>query len=183
MADELYNFLPFVRAYNAKANPLNTDIPTADRTMVSGMFENLYRSKASKQKMAQMLKAKGAGANVDDFLAQQAKFMADPLNSGTGSLKNTASLAGANLTTPAALGTVANVGANVAGLFDNDKVGGQLIGAAIGAGVPALLGAKLGPLAYVNLAAGGGIVGSLFDTLRAKKADERAQYGKEEYVR
>lgn len=184
MADELYNFLPFVRAYNAEANPLNIDIPTGDRKMVSGMFENLYRSKASKQKMAQMLKAKGAGANVDDFLAQQAKFMADPLNSGTGSLKNTASLLGANLTSnlPATLGTAANVGGNLAGLFDNDKIGGQLVGTAIGAGVPALLGAKLGPLAYVNLAAGGGLIGSLFDTLRAKKEQEQ-QYGREEYVR
>jgi hypothetical protein len=183
MANELYNFLPFVRAYNSETNPINASIPTADRSTLSGVFENLYRSNASKQKMAQMLKAKGAGANVDDFLAQQAKFMADPLNSGTGSLKNTASLVGANLKTPAALGTVANVGTNVAGLLDNDKIGGQLIGAAVGAGVPALLGAKLGPLAYINLAAGGGNIGALFDTLRAKKADERAQYGKEEYVR
>lgn len=182
--EELYNFLPFVRAYGAEGNPLMKNLTGDDRRLTSGLFERLYRTDASKQAMAKMLKAKGVGADPNALLAQQAKFMADPLNSQTGSLGNTAKLLGANLTSnlPATLGTAANIGANVAGLFDNDKIGGQLIGTALGAGIPALFGAKLGPLAYVNLAAGGGTLGSLFDTLRAKKAQEQ-QYGKEEYVR
>lgn len=86
------------------------------------------------------------------------------------------------------LGTAATTAGSLAGLFDNDKIGGQLIGTVAGAALPALAGAKLSPLMAYNVAAGAGSLGALFDKLREKKADERAAmanspYGKEEYVR
>ena len=88
----------------------------------------------------------------------------------------------------AVLGTAATTGMSLAGLFDNDKIGGQLVATGLGAAVPKLLGMKLNPLTAYNVAAGAGALGSLFDKLREKKADERAAmanrpYGKEEYVR
>lgn len=68
---------------------------------------------------------------------------------------------------------------NAAGLFDNDKLFGQLAGGGLGA----LAGAKLlpkvigGPATIPNVLlttlAGGGL-GSLFDKLRAKKDEEEA---------
>lgn len=86
----------------------------------------------------------------------------------------------------AVLGTAATTAGSLAGLFDNDKIGGQLVATGLGAAVPKLLGMKLNPLMAYNVAAGAGALGSLFDTLRAKKADERAamqSYGREGYVR
>lgn len=80
----------------------------------------------------------------------------------------------------ATAGTGLNAAANVAGLFDNDKLLGQGAGAALGYFAPQLLGLALGkpvsvsPLMRANLAMGGGTLGSLFDNLRAKKEQEQA---------
>ena len=92
----------------------------------------------------------------------------------------------------AALGTGTLGAANVAGLTDNNKVLGQGIGTALGAAAPAIISkitgspVNIGTLGRVNLAMGGGAVGSLFDTLRAKSEQEQLQkyypYGTEEYV-
>lgn len=76
-------------------------------------------------------------------------------------------------------GTALNAAGNVAGLVDNDKLLGQILGTAGGA----LLGAKafgLGPLGIANVAMGGGNLGALFDALRSKKAQEE-QY-QQQYV-
>lgn len=81
------------------------------------------------------------------------------------------------------LGAAAGTAGSLAGLFDNDKIGGQLIATGLGAAIPAIAGMGLSPLTAYTVATGAGTLGSLFDTLRAKKADERAQYGREEYVR
>ena len=88
----------------------------------------------------------------------------------------------------AVLGTAATTAGSLAGLFDNDKIGGQLVATGLGAAVPKLLGMKLNPLMSYNIAAGAGTLGALFDKLREKKADERAAmtnnpYGRESYVR
>lgn len=89
----------------------------------------------------------------------------------------------------AAIGTGLLGASNLAGLTDNDKFLGQAAGAALGVAAPKLIQmatgipVDIGTLGRVNLAMGGGAMGSLFDTLRAKKADERAQYSREEYVR
>ena len=86
------------------------------------------------------------------------------------------------------LGTAATTAGSLAGLFDNDKIGGQLVATGLGAAIPKFFNMKLNPLMAYNVAAGAGTLGALFDKLREKKADERAAmanspYGKEEYVR
>lgn len=65
---------------------------------------------------------------------------------------------------------------NVAGLFDNDKFGGQIGGAtlgAIGSGLMHAAGVSGVPLAWAPLA--GGAIGALWDTSRAAKEKEEAQ--------
>lgn len=69
--------------------------------------------------------------------------------------------------------------ANVAGLLDNDYVGGQLTGLAGGGALgqfllPQLM-SSVSPQAKVLTALGGGTLGALFDSLRQKKAEENAQ--------
>ena len=66
--------------------------------------------------------------------------------------------------------------ANVAGLMDDDKVGGQLVGGLGGAALPMLM-TKIGmaaptPVGKLAMVMGGGALGSLFDKLRAKKEQE-----------
>lgn len=84
-------------------------------------------------------------------------------------------------------GTGLNAAGNVAGLFDNDKLLGQLGGAALGYFAPSLLGKALSksivasPLLRANLAMGGGNLGALFDNLRAKKEQERAMAQQQYY--
>lgn len=78
-----------------------------------------------------------------------------------------------------AVGTGLNAAGNVAGLVDNDKLLGQVLGTAGGA----LLGSKLlgfGPLGIANMAMGSGNLGALFDSLRSKKEQEE-QY-QQQYV-
>ena len=68
-------------------------------------------------------------------------------------------------------------GANVAGLLDNDKMGGQLVGAGLGgAGSLAMhaIGGVTGlPLAWAPLA--GGAIGALWDKSRDAKEKEEQQ--------
>jgi hypothetical protein len=66
--------------------------------------------------------------------------------------------------------------ANISGLMDDDKVGGQLVGGLGGAALPMLM-TKLGmaaptPIGKLAMVMGGGALGSLFDKLRAKKEVE-----------
>jgi hypothetical protein len=74
----------------------------------------------------------------------------------------------------AGLGTAG--AANIGGLFDNDKIGGQLVGGLGGYAVgryllPQLLG-TVSPQAKVLATLGGGALGSLFDKLRQNKEDQ-----------
>lgn len=97
------------------------------------------------------------------------------------SLANTANLVSANIKAHPfkAAGLGALGAANVAGLFDNEQIGGQLIGTGAGVALPALL-TKLGavssisPMGRIAWTLGGGALGSLFDKLSAKKAEEQA---------
>lgn len=78
-----------------------------------------------------------------------------------------------------AIGTGLNAAGNVSGLVDNDKWLGQAAGLALGAFAPGILGKVLGkqvllsPLMRANLAMGGGNLGALFDSLRAKQEEEQ----------
>ena len=69
--------------------------------------------------------------------------------------------------------------ASLAGLFDNDQIGGQLLGTAAGAGLgygilPKVLG-TISPQAKLLATLGGSAVGSLFDSLRAKQIEEQKE--------
>ncbi len=64
--------------------------------------------------------------------------------------------------------------ANIAGLTDNDKVGGQLAGLAGGAVIPWLLKAS-SPSTYILSSLAGGTLGSLFDKLRASQEQDYNQ--------
>lgn len=68
--------------------------------------------------------------------------------------------------------------ANIAGLVDNDNIGGQLLGLVGGAAVGQFLLPKLmqnvSPQAKVLATLSGGTLGSLFDALRQKQEDEYA---------
>ena len=74
------------------------------------------------------------------------------------------------------LGLVGTGLMNVGGLFDNDKLGGQLLGGLGGAAaskflLPNLLG-TVSPQAQLLTTLGGGALGSLFDKLRQNKEDQ-----------
>ena len=142
---------------------------------VSDLYSSAAKSPFSTEKISLGdISVKGA----DGKMASEA-VSASPFGTtiGTG-LKGIAAHPGA------AIGTALNTGMGLAGVFDNDKFGGQLIGTAAGAVIPALMGMKLNPLVAYNVAMGAGNIGALFDTLRAKKAQEQANpYGREEYVR
>ena len=95
------------------------------------------------------------------------------LKSGMGNLGNYIK------SNPAMSAGLAGTGlANIAGLFDNDKIGGQAIGLAGGGALGQFLLPQLmtnvSPQAKVLTALGGGTLGALFDNLRQKKEDEAA---------
>lgn len=68
---------------------------------------------------------------------------------------------------------------NLAGLFDNNKIGGQLVGGIGGAVIPMVLnkfaGTKISPYWNAMASMGGGMMGSLFDKLMAKKEKQQQQ--------
>jgi hypothetical protein len=70
--------------------------------------------------------------------------------------------------------------ANIAGLTDDDKIGGQLVGG-LGGGILAST-LNVNPVAKLAIGMGGGALGSLFDKLRAKKeAEQQATYQQQSY--
>ena len=81
-----------------------------------------------------------------------------------------------------ATGTALNAAGNLAGLTDNDKIVGQLVGGIGGAVLPGVLGMGLGPLGIANTAMLGGNLGALFDKLRAKREQEAATQLPAEYT-
>lgn len=70
---------------------------------------------------------------------------------------------------------------NLGGLFDNDKVGGQLLGGALGTGlsfIPQLIPGMqaISTPTKVLMGMSGGALGSLFDKLRAEKEKQQQQF-------
>lgn len=129
---------------------------------------------------------KGAGSaksRVDFYVTPDGHTISNAPGGLKGMFSNLGGFAKAHPT--AALGTAANAGANVAGLFDNDKLLGQAAGVGLGLAAPKLLSmipgpigafaGGLGTLGKANLAMGGGTLGALFDNLRAKKEQEQKQ--------
>lgn len=172
----------FSSTWRDASNPLT--LIGEDATPLEKLAQKLYGAQSSKNYLQGKFIANKDATDAASFLAKQGKFMANPLNAKTGALKNTAALLGQNIMAhPGAyLGTAANLGGNVAGLLDNNKLLGQGIGTAAGVALPLLLGAK-NPLMIANIAAGAGNIGALFDALRAKKEQQRqatqqySQYG------
>lgn len=75
---------------------------------------------------------------------------------------------------------------NIAGLFDNSKIFGQLAGAGAGVGIPFAVNAIakkpiFGVPGKVMFGLGGGALGSLFDVLMAKKEQEQEQQMYQQY--
>lgn len=98
------------------------------------------------------------------------------------SLKNTLGMAGSAIKAHpwASAGMGALGAANVAGLVDDDKIAGQLVGG-LGSGVIANL-AGVSPMASLAIGLGGGTLGSLFDKLRAKKElEQQSMHQQQEY--
>lgn len=73
-----------------------------------------------------------------------------------------------------AIGLLGTGAANIGGLMDNDKFGGQLAGLGLG-GLGAYALADGNPYTAAMMTLGGGTLGTLFDKLRAKKEQEQAQ--------
>lgn len=138
---------------------------------------------------------KGVGEEgVEDALkkmfAEQQAFGASPFstkvdlgNGVTGNaLKNTLGAVGANIQAHPYLsaGMGALGAANIAGLVDDNKIGGQIVGGLAGGVLPAVMGAS--PMTAIGLGLGGGMLGSLFDKLRAKKeAEQQSMYQQQNY--
>lgn len=158
-----------------------------NKSYLNRLFEALYNSKAN-------VPGRIKGMPETDFANLQQTFLKNPMSvekiptfgDATGSaFGNTMRLIGANIKAHPwqAAGTGLNAAAFGAGLLDNDKVVGQLLGTAAGIAIPKAFNMKLGPLAALNTAMAAGGVGSLFDTLLAakEKKQREAQYVQQEY--
>lgn len=115
------------------------------------------------------------------FTADQAAFQANPFTSKVNTskgvesgLKNTFGVLKNNIKAhPLASAGIGALGAaNIAGLADDNKVAGQLLGG-LGGGVASHFLTQ-NPMAKLAITMGGGTLGALFDKLRAKKEAERA---------
>lgn len=154
------------------------NVPNSNPNFLDKLIQQLYGSKAAQDAVKGMVPE---GGSLDEVMAAQATFSNNPFNvqpvtvagQKTSALGNTAKLLGANIKAHpwATAGTALNAGGNLAGLFDNDKMLGQLVGTAAGAIVPSALGMGLSPLAAANVAMGAGNLGALFDTLRSKQEE------------
>jgi hypothetical protein len=161
---------------------------------LSGFFDKLYGSKPGSAYLdnATAMAAKKAGLNVEDPAVLQAireRLTSTPLKGSvpiaegaeaTMSPLGTTLGAGWDVVKAhpgASIGTGLNAAGNVAGLFDNDKILGQVLGTAGGALAGKLLGpvAGFGGLGIANTAMLGGNLGALFDVLSAKREKERQE--------
>ena len=171
--------------WESTASLLDGVMPTVgkDTGLLQRWAQSLYGTEANKQRLADAYIRQLGDENpigLDEFMAGQAKAMADPTGIKSGGLGNTLGAIGANIKAHpwAAAGTAALGATNLAGLFDNDRIGGQLLGGGLGAGAALLLPKlnsnwKLGGLGIANMIQAGGALGSLFDKLKSKQDAER----------
>lgn len=147
-------------SYNAIANLLNNEnTASATREAAQGAFE----------RMGTM-----AGGFEGQMAANPLKTKLDINGTTVNPLKyNMGALGSAIKAHPFKAAGIGALGAaNLAGLFDNEQIGGQLIGGLGGGALAHFL--PVSPIAKVAIGLGGGTLGSLFDKLRAKKAEEQA---------
>lgn len=146
-------------------------------------------TEGSPEKLKEMFRKSKAGASADAAAAEAAatdaaaEAMAAEGAEGAGGLKGLlAKLKGSKLggwvykNPAAAAGLGLGGAANIAGLFDNDKVIGQLTGAGLGVGGSLLankLGAHLSNPMVAGISLGTGALGAFFDMLRANKEKQR----------
>lgn len=158
------------------------------------LLNQLYNSNANWNRVrASGLKGvdeAGAEDALKKMFAEQRAFGEHPLktkvdlgNGQTGNaLKNTMGALGANIQAhPVQAAGLGVLGAtNIAGLVDDDKIGGQLVGTLGGGALAHFL--PVSPVAKLAIGMGGGTLGSLFDKLRAKKeAEQQAMYQQQVY--
>ena len=160
---------------NAKASAEN----------IASILNNPNMSNATKQAARgglEGLTAKLTGVE-DTFAANPLKTKVDLGNGVTGnSLKHTLGMVGQNIKAhplqAAGLGALGV--ANIAGLTDDDKIGGQLVGTLGGGALAHFL--PVSPVAKLAIGMGGGTLGSLFDKLRAKKElEQQDMYQEQSY--
>lgn len=131
----------------------------------------------------------GLGSEAEEAIRQQILNsplkrkvpVAEGVESTMSPLKTTGSMLWSNIKAHPwqTAGTGLNAAGNIAGLIDDNKLLGQILGTAGGA----LLGTKglgFGPLGIANTAMLGGNLGALFDKLRSKKEQEE-QYQQQYY--
>lgn len=160
-----------------------------DATFLQNWYSQLIGLSGGNKAFAKRAAKHTTGGKVPPEVLQGA-FMEHPfkrkLDIGNGvtgnSLANTMGTVGAAIQAHpwAAAGMGAMGLANLSGLVDDDKIGGQLVGG-LGGGLAAnLMGAS--PMATIAVGLGGGTLGSLFDKLRAKKeAEQQAMYQQQSY--
>ena len=167
--------------------------------ILSGWFGNLGNDASVRDRYIQNLTSKSLRSNKDYLAALrglgdnpteeaikgvQAQFIpgatpsaeavdaafADPFKKGSGNAGNILkAYIGAH---PVKSAATAGLGlANISGLTDNDYYGGQLAGLAAGGLGSAFLGGGFSPIATMA----GGALGSLFDKLRQKQAENNRQ--------
>ena len=160
-----------------------------DATFLQNWYSQMVGASGGDDAFAERAAKYVKGGEVPDNILQGA-FMDKPftrkLDIGNGvtgnSLKNTLSMTKdaikANPWASAGLGAMGI--ANIAGLVDDDKIGGQLVGGLAGSVIPSLMGAS--PMATIAWGLGGGTLGSLYDKLRAKKeAEQNVTYPSQMY--
>ena len=142
-------------------------------------FSNSEKSQLSKKLTAEQLNEKTVNdlGNPNLMQPELEKLKSIWATKLQPALNNAGSYIKANPWTSIGLGFTG--AANIGGLFDNDKIGGQLIGGAAGGAaghwlLPKLLGHAVSPQAQVLMGLGGGAIGSLFDKLRQNKEDQFA---------
>jgi hypothetical protein len=168
--------------------------PDEDDGFFRQLLNQFYNSNANWERVRKTglkgVTEDGAQSALEKMFAEQRAYGANPFKTkvdlgggrvGNG-LANTAGAIGANISANplAAIGMGSLGAANIAGLVDNDKIGGQLVGTLGGGALAHFL--PVSPMAKLAVGMGGGMLGSLFDKLRAKKElEQQSMYQQQSY--
>ena len=162
---------------NLQAIDSKIDVAKANLTDTVNNFAPLEATPTVNSIAAAPQTAAGGGGSTIPPKTGIKEFFSNAWDKAPQGLKNVAGYVKANPWESAGLGLLG--AGNIAGLFDNDKVGGQLLGGGLGTAgallIPKLLNkAALSTPAVAGIGMGAGAVGALFDALRAN-ADKKRQ--------